>query len=166
MIALSQLRRPSAPRALGAALVVALPLAVGGIGAIWTAEAIPAWYRSLAKPSWTPPDFVFAPVWTTLYLAMGVAMLDVIRSRREGVGLAGVLFGLQLALNLGWSWLFFGRRNPDAALIEIALLHASIVATILAFGRVRPRAALLLLPYLAWVSFAAVLNAEVVRLNS
>jgi translocator protein len=166
------LARPSAPaiaRALGAAAVVAMPLAVGAIGAIWTAEAIPAWYRGLTKPSWTPPDAVFAPVWTSLYLAMGVALLDVLRARRDasgGVWLAGVLFGLQLALNLGWSWLFFGRRDPQAALVEIALLHLAITATILAFGRIRPRAALLLLPYLAWVSFAAVLNAEVVRLNA
>ena len=163
-------RLPVRPlRALGAALVVAAPLAVGAIGAVWTAEAIPAWYRALEKPSWTPPDAVFAPVWTGLYVSMGVALLDVLRTRRngsDGVGLAGVLFGLQLALNLGWSWLFFGQRNPEAALVEIALLHLAITATVLAFGRVRPRAALLLLPYLAWVSLAAVLNAEVVRLNA
>jgi translocator protein len=165
MTALTRLRGTSAPRALGAAIVVALPLAVGAIGAVWTAEAIPTWYGTLVRPPWTPPDAVFAPVWTALYLSMGVALLDVLRSRREGIGLAGVLFGLQLVLNLGWSWLFFGRRDPQAALLEIALLHLAITATILAFGRVRPRAALLLLPYLAWVSFASILNAEVVRLN-
>ena len=169
MVALARIPATGAARALGAALVVAMPVCVGAIGAVWTAEAIPGWYRELAKPSWTPPDAVFGPVWTALYISMGVALLDVLRARRngsDGVGLATVLFGLQLALNLGWSWVFFARRTPEAALVEIALLHLAITATILAFGRIRPRAALLLLPYLAWVSFAAALNAEIVRLNA
>jgi tryptophan-rich sensory protein len=168
MVALARTPAGGVARALGSAAVVAMPLAVGLVGAAWTAEAIPGWYRQLAKPSWIPPDAVFGPVWTALYVSMGIALLDVIRTRgrgSDGVGLAVVLFGLQLGLNLAWSWLFFARRNPEAALVEIALLHLAITATILAFGRIRPRAALLLLPYLAWVSFAAVLNAEVVRLN-
>ena len=168
MVVLARLPAAGPARTLGAALVVAMPVAVGAIGAVWTAEAIPTWYRDLAKPSWNPPDAVFGPVWTALYISMGVALLDVLRSRRngtDGVRLATVLFGLQLALNLGWSWVFFARRSPGPALVEIALLHLAITATILAFGRIRPRAALLLLPYLAWVSFAAALNAEIVRLN-
>jgi tryptophan-rich sensory protein len=168
MVAFARIPSTGVTRALGSALVVAMPVAVGAIGAVWTAEAIPGWYRALEKPSWNPPDAVFAPVWTALYISMGVALLDVLRTRRNGtngVALATVLFGLQLALNLGWSWVFFARRSPEAALVEIALLHLAITATILAFGRIRPRAALLLLPYLAWVSFAAALNAEIVRLN-
>jgi benzodiazapine receptor len=167
MLALARATPDALPRAVAAAAVVAFPLAVGAIGAVWTAEAIPGWYRSLARPPWTPPDAVFAPVWTALYVSMGIALLDVLRTRREarGVALAGVLFGVQLALNLGWSWLFFGRRDPQSALVEIVLLHLAIIATILAFARIRRRAAFLLLPYLAWVSFASVLNAEIVRLN-
>ena len=155
-----------ARRWLGAGLVIALPVAVGALGTIWTVDAIPTWYRALEKPAWNPPDGLFGPVWTGLYLTMGVALWQVVRVwRRPGAALAIVLFAIQLTLNLGWSWVFFGRRDIELGLIEIALLHVSIVATILAFGRVRRSAALLLIPYLAWVSFAAVLNAEILRLN-
>jgi translocator protein len=143
------------------------PLAVGGLGTIPTARAIPTWYRTLDTPDWRPPDWLFGPVWTTLYLLMGVALVLVRRTRREATtDEAQAVFGLQLALNLAWSFVFFGGRSPRGGLAVIALLWVSILATIAEFWRVKPVAALLLVPYLGWVSFAAVLNAEIARRNS
>ncbi len=147
----------------GIALVA--PLAVGLLGSVPTARAIPTWYRSLDKPDWNPPDAVFGPVWTTLYALMGIALVLVRRANGETGG-AQRIFGLQLALNLGWSFVFFGNRDPRGALVVMAALWLAVVATILAFARHRPRAALLLVPYLAWVSFASILNAEIVRRNA
>lgn len=146
-------------------LAIAAPFAVAAIGGVATAQAIPTWYRALDKPAWNPPDAVFGPVWTVLYLLMGVALVvarraDPARGRR-----LQAVFGLQLALNLGWSLVFFGRRDPQAGLIVIGLLWLAIVATTLEFRRARPLAAALLVPYLAWVTFAAALNAEIWRLN-
>jgi tryptophan-rich sensory protein len=147
--------------------VAAAPLAVGAVSGVLTAAAIPTWYRTLDKPAWNPPDWIFGPVWTTLYLLMGVAVLLVWRRDHSEprVRVALAAFAVQLALNFGWSLIFFGRRDVGLALAEIVLLHAAIVATIVAFGRVRPPAALLLIPYLGWVSFATILNAEIWRLN-
>ena len=157
--------------------VVALfaPLAVGALGSIPTAKAIPTWYRSLEKPDWNPPDAVFGPVWTALYGLMGVALVLVRReptrpavsavSATSAAGPAQAVFGLQLALNLAWSFVFFGGRDPRGALVVIGLMWVAILATIAQFWRVRRSAALLLVPYLAWVSFASILNAEIVRRN-
>ena len=149
------------------ALVVATPLVVGGLGTIWTARAIPGWYRTLEKPPWNPPDWIFGPVWTALYVLMGIALLQIWRLDRDRpeVRLALALFAVQLLLNLGWSWVFFGRRRTDLALLEILALLLAIGATIASFGRLRRRAALLLLPYLAWTAFATLLNADIVRRN-
>lgn len=148
------------------ALLIGLPFAAAGVGGVVTARAIPTWYRGLDKPPWNPPDWVFGPVWTVLYLMMGIAAVLV---RRQAEGSRGAqamsLYGLQLGLNLGWSLVFFGARDVRAAVGVIALLWLAIVATIAAFGRVDRRAALLLAPYLAWVSFAGVLNAEIWRRN-
>ncbi len=148
--------------------IVALlaPLVVGAFGSVPTVRAIPSWYRGLEKPSWNPPDGLFGPVWTTLYVLMGIAIVLVRRAPRQPMtNRAEVAFGLQLALNSAWSWVFFGTRNPRAGLAVIALLWVAILATIAAFWPVRRAAALLVLPYLAWVSFASLLNAEIVRLN-
>ena len=145
-------------------LALLAPLAVGLLGSLPTARAIPSWYRTLDKPRWNPPDRVFGPVWTTLYGLMGVALV-LVRRRDVATGQAQRLFGLQLALNLAWSLVFFGKRDPEGALAVMALLWLAIVATIAEFGRVRPSAAVLLAPYLAWVSFAALLNAEIARRN-
>lgn len=142
-------------------------LAVGAIGGRWTAPEIPAWYRGLRKPSFNPPNWVFAPVWTTLYVLMGIAAWRVMEtpvSPARTWGLA--LFALQLALNLAWSWIFFRRHAMGAALAEMALLWAAIAATLGAFAQVDRAAAWLLAPYLAWVSFAAALNAALWRLNT
>lgn len=139
------------------------PFAAGALGSIPTARSIPTWYRTLDKPSWNPPDKVFGPAWSTLYALMGVALVLVRRQPRTNG--AQATFGLQLALNLAWSFVFFGSRNIRGALVVIALLWVSILATIAQFSRVRLAAGLLLVPYLAWVTFAGVLNAEIARRN-
>jgi benzodiazapine receptor len=144
---------------------IAAPLAVGGIGAVATVPASPTWYRTLQKPEWNPPDSAFGPVWTTLYLLMGVALVLVRRGDPARAGRSQGVFGLQLALNLAWSFVFFGRRNIAGGLVVIVLLWVAIAATIAEFSTVRRVAAGLLVPYLAWVTFATVLNAEIWRLN-
>ena len=147
-------------------LAFVAPLVVGGLGTVPTAQAIPTWYRTLDKPSWQPPDWLFGPVWTALYTLMGIALVMVRRQERAGgVDRAQAVFGLQLALNLAWSFVFFGGRSLRGGLVVIALLWVSILATIAEFGRVRRAAALLLVPYLGWVSFASLLNAEIARRN-
>ncbi len=147
--------------------LVLLCLAVGGIGSLWTMQAIPEWYAGLRKPSWTPPAGVFGPVWTLLYITMGIAAWLV--WRKEGWAGAVVplaLFAVQLALNLAWSGIFFGLRQPGWAFLEIVLLWGAIVATMVAFFRVVPAAGWLLAPYLLWVTFAAALNFAVWSLNT
>lgn len=124
------------------------------------------WYEQLKKPSWRPPNWVFAPAWAILYLTIAVSGWLVWRTS----GFAGAaaplsIYLLQLGLNAAWSAIFFGMRRPDLAFVEIILLWLSIVATIAAFHPVNAAAAWLLLPYLAWVTFAAVLNFTVWRMN-
>jgi tryptophan-rich sensory protein len=124
------------------------------------------WYRNLKKPSWNPPNWLFAPVWTVLYLLMALSAWLV--WRQYGLQLAPLplaLFLVQLGLNAAWTWLFFGRHRPDLALIEIGVLWALLLATILSFWGLHPLAGAVLLPYLAWTSFAAFLNLAIWRLN-
>jgi tryptophan-rich sensory protein len=143
-----------------------LCILVAGVGGVVTAEAVRTWYPSLRKPSWNPPSRVFAPVWSVLYLMMAVAAWSVWRARdASDVAIALGLFGVQLALNLSWSVIFFGLRRPAWALGEIVLLWMCIAATIAAFWIHDPIAGALLVPYLAWVTFAAVLNEAIFRLN-
>lgn len=140
--------------------------AAGGIGSIFTADGLREWYPSLRKPSFNPPNRVFGPVWTTLYAMMGVAVYLVSQEEQDGLRrLARVLFGMQLALNVLWSYVFFGRRAPGWAFAEIVCLWISIVATVIAFSKVSGRAALLMVPYLLWTTFASVLNYSIWRLN-
>lgn len=146
--------------------LVAACLAVGAIGGAVTSSSVGTWYQQLRKPSFNPPDWVFAPVWTTLYIAMAVAAWRVWRERGlQGARFELSLFAAQLALNLGWSILFFGLRQIGGALVEIVLLLAAIVATAVAFRRIDGIAALLLVPYVAWVAFATLLTAALWRLN-
>jgi tryptophan-rich sensory protein len=145
-------------------LCVGICLGIGAIGGSMTAPAVRSWYPSLKKPAWNPPSWVFAPVWTVLYVAMGTAAWLIWRDG-EILGLPGVLFLIQLTLNLAWSWLFFYRKRPDWAFLEVLVLWAFIVATTIAFWRANPIAGELFIPYLAWVSFASVLNGTVWRLN-
>jgi tryptophan-rich sensory protein len=147
--------------------LVATPLVVGGASSLFTMDGLRVWYRTIERPAWNPPDWVFGPVWTTLYVMMGIALVQVVRSdgdrvaRQVGIG----LFGLQLVLNFGWSWIFFTNHDLGGALLEILALWLAIAATIAAFARVRRSAAALLVPYLAWTTFATVLTATIWRLN-
>ena len=153
-------------QAVALAIFLAVCLGTAGLGAAVTNLSVGDWYASLAKPSWNPPNWVFGPVWTALYLGMAVAVWLVWRKQ----GLAGarlplLLFALQLFFNAAWSALFFGLRNPGLALIEIGLLWLAILATMVAFRRVSPWAAAMLAPYLAWVSFATALNGAIWSAN-
>ncbi|HVF86540.1 MAG TPA: TspO/MBR family protein [Pyrinomonadaceae bacterium] len=152
----------------GLIIFVTVCFVVAGLGALSTNPSIDNWYAPLAKPSWNPPNWVFGPVWTILYLMMAIAAWLVWR-RKGSVAAAAVplaLFAVQLALNALWSYLFFGLHRPDLAFAEIVLLWAAILATLLAFRRVMPLAGWLLLPYLLWVTFAAFLNFTIQRMNS
>lgn len=142
---------------------IAICLAAGALGAAITAPAIPTWYAGLAKPSFNPPNWMFAPVWTALYLMMAIAAWLVWRRGNGRTPL--LLFALQLVLNSAWSLLFFGLHRVDLALVDIVLLLAAIVATATAFRASSAVAAILLVPYLAWVSFATMLNFAIWRLN-
>lgn len=147
-------------------LFSAICLGVGAVGGWATARSVATWYPSLAKPSWNPPSWVFAPVWTALYIGMAVAAWLVWRTSgwRDASG-ALRLFAVQLALNAAWSPLFFGLRSPAAGLVDIAALWLVVAATIVAFFRIAPVAGALLVPYGLWVTFAAALNAAIWRLN-
>ena len=126
-----------------------------------------AWYERLKKPSWRPPNWLFAPAWTVLYLMIAVAGWLVWRQAGlAGAGLALAVYAVQLTLNAAWSPLFFGLHRPDLGFVDIILLWMSILTTIVLFGPIHSVAALLLVPYLAWVTFAGALNFAVWHLNS
>ena len=173
MTALDRVLPDAEPPALGwrrrlvDLVIVVTPLAVGGASSLFTMDGLRVWYRTIERPDWNPPDWVFGPVWTTLYLMMGIALVQVVRSdgdriaRQVGLG----LFALQLVLNFGWSWIFFTNHDLGGALIEILALWLAIAATIAAFAAIRRSAAALLVPYLAWTTFATVLTATIWRLN-
>ncbi len=145
---------------------LALCAAAAGVGGALTAQSVTTWYQTLNKPSWNPPDWVFGPVWTVLYAMMGVAAWLVWRRAGwQAGGKALATFGVQLALNVAWSGCFFTLRNPGLGLVVLVLLWLAIVATVFAFARHSRPAAWLLVPYLAWTSFAGVLNATVWVLN-
>ncbi len=156
-------RRRLAVYAVG---IVACELA-GVLGGLVTTPAIPTWYAALSKPAWTPPGWLFGPVWTVLYALMGIAAARVwLRHRGSRAGRASLaLFAFQLVLNAAWSFLFFGLRSPALGLAEIVVLWAAIAALVTWWWRLERPAALLLAPYLAWVSFAAALNLAIWRLN-
>lgn len=138
-----------------------------GIGSVFTTPAIDSWYATLNKPVFSPPNWVFGPVWTLLYLLMGISLYFVWiaktekKAKRHGI----TLFFIQLALNVLWSMLFFGLKLPIAAFIGIVLLWLAIFLTIKNFLHISKFTGWLLIPYLAWVSFATVLNLSVVILN-
>lgn len=150
------------------ALFVLAPLAVGFLSGMSTADSVRTWYQELAKPAFNPPDRVFGPVWTALYVSMGVAAFFVWRSGpdQRGVRLALAWFAAQLIANGAWSLIFFGMRNPGLALVEIVVLLGMIVVTTRLFWRRSRVAGALMVPYAAWVSFATILNFSIWRLNS
>lgn len=139
--------------------------AAAAIGGFASANS-EGFYEKLSRPVWAPPGWLFAPVWTVLYIMMGIAAWLVWRERGfNGAAGALTLFGIQLATNALWTWLFFAWRQGAWSFIEILLLWALIVATIVAFWRIRPLAGAMLLPYLAWVTFAAALTFAAWRMN-
>lgn len=139
----------------------------GIIGSIFTSSSVSTWYQSLVKPSFTPPNWIFGPVWIILYLLMGIALYLVWGKgfKNKGVKIAVYIFILQLILNLLWSFLFFGLNNPLYAFIEIIVLWILILINIILFYRISKTSAYLLLPYIFWVTFAAVLNFTILLLN-
>ena len=150
----------------GLFVFVTLCLLVSAAGGAVTATSVDTWYKALAKPTFNPPDWVFAPVWTTLYFLMGVSGWRIWR-RRTSRATRGALavFGLQLLFNFAWSVLFFGFQRIDLALIDIVILFVAIVANMILFWRIERLATLLLVPYVAWVAFAIVLNVSIWLLN-
>jgi benzodiazapine receptor len=163
------MRRGRLREALGLAGFLALSFAVAGAGGAITATSVGGWYQGLAKPWFNPPDWVFGPVWTLLYAMIALAAWRVWRLRgwraRGAIEPALLVWALQLALNLCWSFVFFGARMIGAALLEIVVLLAAIVVTLRLFARIERLAAWLLAPYAAWVAFATLLNAALWRLN-
>ena len=139
----------------------------GGIGAIFTTPAIPTWYAGLKKPTFTPPNSVFGPIWITLYLLMGVAVFLVWREGlgQEGVTIAFIIFWAQLVLNILWSVIFFRLKSLFGGMVMILLLWIAILINIITFFGVSPLAGWLLIPYIIWVSIAANLNVQVWKLN-
>lgn len=149
-------------------IVVVSCLAIGYFSGIVTRSAILDWYPTLIKPSFNPPNWIFAPVWSMLYIMMGVAaglVWNRIDYDKETVKKALVFFAVQLGLNALWSYLFFGLHNPMLAGLEIIVLWLMIYETHIQFAKINKIAGYLFLPYLAWVSFAAVLNASIWWLN-
>jgi len=147
-------------------LFVALCLGIGALGASVTETSVQTWYAGLAKPSFNAPNELFGPVWTVLYIMMGTAAWRVWRAGDRDMTRGPLtLFALQLALNLGWTVVFFGLEKIGAAVATIVVLDVAVVVTTLAFRPVDRLAGLLMLPYLAWVGFATVLNIAVWRLN-
>jgi translocator protein len=139
----------------------------GGIGAIFTTPAIPGWYKGLKKPGFTPPNYVFGPIWITLYLLMGIAVFLVWREGfdQSGVTVAFIIFWVQLVFNILWSLVFFGFKSISGGVALIVLLWIMILINIILFFRVSPAAGGLLVPYIIWVTIAANLNIQIWRLN-
>jgi len=151
---------------LGLLLALAVTFAAAGIGSVFTSPSVGDWYQALAKPSWTPPGWLFGPVWTVLYTLMAVAAWLVWREggwRKARLALS--LYAGQLALNAAWPAIFFGARMPGPAFVELVLLWLAIVATTAAFFRRTAAAGVLMLPYAAWTTFAGMLNFALWRMN-
>lgn len=150
-------------------LVIAIAVCefAGFIGSIFTSSSVGSWYATVIRPEFAPPNWVFAPVWTALFALMGIAAFLVWKNGlgQKRVRIALSIFGLQLALNVVWSLIFFGLRSPGYAFLEIIVLWLAILATMVSFYRVRKAAAYILLPYLLWVSFAVYLNYAIWQLN-
>lgn len=147
-------------------ICLTIPLVIGGVSGILTAENITTWYVTLNKPSFNPPNYLFGPVWTLLYLLMGVSLYFVWQAPQSVAKRnALIVFAIQLALNFVWSFLFFEFKQLGVALAEILVLWGFIVATILLFKPINKTAAYLQIPYLLWVSFATLLNFSIWQLN-
>lgn len=160
-------QRPRRSWIVDALIAMAPVVAANILGSIATFPNIAGWYAGLIKPSFNPPNWVFGPVWTTLYVMMAFAFFRILRQPEFAVGRGRAigLFLAQIALNALWSWAFFAAHSPAAGLFVMALLWLAIAATLLDFWRLDRIAGALFIPYLAWVSFAAALNSAIWRLN-
>lgn len=148
-------------------IAIAIPLVVGGTSGFFTITGVDSWFQTVNKPSWNPPNWIFGPVWTSLYALMGVALFLVWKSDGSDMlkKTAIALFAVQMILNFFWSFIFFDQHQIGWALVEIIVLWISILLTIFAFGNVSKLAAWLLVPYISWVSFATILNYSIWKLN-
>lgn len=147
---------------------IAIPVTIGATAGFFTATGVDSWYQTIQKPSWNPPGWIFGPVWTTLYIMMGIALYLVWKSDASYnlKKTAITLFAVQLVLNFFWSFIFFNQQQPGWALVEIIVMWGAILITIFAFAKVSKTAAWLLVPYISWVSFATILNYTIWKLNS
>jgi benzodiazapine receptor len=148
-------------------LCIVIPLLAGMIGSLFTTPAITTWYARLQKPFFSPPNWVFAPVWTALYILMGISLYLILQKgvEKRAVRQAVAIFSAQLAVNALWSFAFFGMQSPQNGLIMILVLLALIITTIVLFWRISRPAAVLLVPYVCWVCLATALNAMILVLN-
>ncbi|MBL8816573.1 MAG: tryptophan-rich sensory protein [Planctomyces sp.] len=152
---------------VGLVLSVAVCIGAAGLGSAATTPEIGGWYQTIVKPTWNPPSWLFAPVWTTLFVMMGISAWLIWRPAGfMGAPRPLALFATQLALNVAWSWIFFGMHQIGWAFFEIVILWLAIAATMVAFFRHSKPAGWLLVPYLGWVSFASVLNFTLWQLNA
>lgn len=147
---------------------VVLALGIGLLGGIFTGPEIQSWFAQLNKPVWNPPNWLFAPVWTVLYIMMGISFYLVWKTKANAdtKRWAIIIFLLQFALNFLWSFIFFREHQMGWAFVEIVVLWIAICCTIIAFSRIHTSAAWLLVPYVCWVSFAGILNYTIWQMNT
>lgn len=156
-------------RWIGLIVFILLCLGAGGLGSLATTPELNDWYKTVERPDWNPPSWVFGPVWTTLYILMGIAAWLVWKPagfKDRGAGIALSLFAIQLVLNVAWSWLFFRMHEIGWAAVEIVVLWLALLATTIAFFRRSQLAGWLLIPYLGWVTFASFLTFTIWRMNA
>lgn len=148
-------------------IAIAIPLAVGAIAGFFTTSSVQGWFTTINKPSFNPPNWLFAPVWTALYIMMGIAFFLIWKSNAEASlkSKAITLYFIQLAFNFLWSFIFFYQHQPGWAMVDISILWITLLFTIFSFGKISSTAAWLLVPYICWVSFASLLNFSIWRLN-
>lgn len=145
---------------------ILIPLLIGSLGSFFTSNSVDTWYKQLIKPSFNPPNWLFGPVWTILFILIGISFYLVWKqnfANRKNIAIG--IYSVQLFLNLLWSLLFFGLKSPFLAFIEIVVLWIVILLNIIVFYRIKKEAGLLLVPYLVWVSFAGILNYFIFSLN-
>lgn len=153
-------------RYLKLAICITIPLLIGGISGFATATSINDWYVHINKPSFNPPNYLFGPVWTTLYILMGISFYMILQTASNEMRKKAVnIFSIQLLLNFCWSFIFFKFQLLGLAFIEIIIMWLSIIAMIIIFFEINKKAGILQIPYLLWVSFASVLNGSIWFLN-
>lgn len=150
-----------------AVIAISIPLMVGGVSGYFTVAGVGSWYTQINRPTWNPPNWLFGPVWTTLYIMMGIALYLVWKSRlNTPLKSNAILFwSIQMTLNFFWSFIFFNQHLIGFAFVEMVMMWLAILVTIFAFSKINKYAAWLMVPYIAWVSFAGILNFTIWKLN-